>query len=33
MSASLLDHFATLEDPRVERNQRHLLLDGALLSA
>jgi len=27
MSASLLQHFAALEDPRVERNQRHALLD------
>ncbi len=32
MPASLLDHFATLEDPRVERNQRHALLDILLLT-
>ncbi len=32
MSASLLDHFATLQDPRVERNQRHALLDIVLLT-
>jgi predicted transposase YbfD/YdcC len=32
MSASLLDHFASLEDPRVERNQRHALLDIVLLT-
>jgi hypothetical protein len=29
---SLLDHFASLEDPRVERNQRHALLDRVLLT-
>jgi hypothetical protein len=28
----LLEHFATLEDPRVERNQRHALLDIVLLT-
>ena len=32
MSTSLLDHFASLEDPRVERNQRHALLDIVLLT-
>ena len=32
MSASLLDHFASLEDPRVESNQRHALLDIVLLT-
>ena len=32
MSVSLLDHFASLEDPRVERNQRHALLDIVLLT-
>jgi len=32
MPASLLDDFATLEDPRVERNQRHALLDILLLT-
>jgi predicted transposase YbfD/YdcC len=32
MSASFLDHFGTLEDPRVERNQRHALLDIVLLT-
>ena len=32
MSASLLEHFAALEDPRVERNQRHALLDIVLLT-
>jgi hypothetical protein len=32
MSARLLDHFAALEDPRVERNQRHALLDIVLLT-
>jgi predicted transposase YbfD/YdcC len=31
MSASLLDHFATLEDPRIERNKRHALLDILVL--
>ena len=32
MSTSLLDHFASLEDPRVERNQLHALLDIVLLT-
>jgi hypothetical protein len=32
MSASLLDHFASLEDPRVERNQRHALFNIVLLT-
>lgn len=32
MSTSLLVHFASLEDPRVERNQRHALLDIVLLT-
>ncbi len=31
MSASFLEHFAPLQDPRVERNQRHALLDIVLL--
>lgn len=31
MSASLLEHFTSLEDPRVERNRRHALLDIVLL--
>ncbi len=26
-TAALLEHFATLEDPRVERSKEHLLLD------
>jgi predicted transposase YbfD/YdcC len=32
MSASLLDHFAPLEDPRIERNKRHALLDILVLA-
>jgi hypothetical protein len=32
MSSSFLEHFASLEDPRVERNQRHALLDIVLLT-
>ena len=31
MSASLLEHVFSLEDPRGERNQRHALLDIVLL--
>jgi len=31
MSASLLEHFAMLEDPRIERNKRHALLDILVL--
>lgn len=31
MSASLLDHFSVLEDPRIERNKRHALLDILVL--
>lgn len=32
MSASFIYHFATLEDPRVERNQRHNFMDIILLT-
>ena len=32
MSANLLEHFSSLQDPRVERNQRHALLDIVLLA-
>ena len=32
MSAGLLAHFALLEDPRIERNKRHALLDIVLLT-
>ena len=32
MSASILEHFASLEDPRAERNKRHALLDIVLLT-
>lgn len=32
MSACLLDHFAGSQDPRVERNRRHALLDIVLLT-
>ncbi len=32
MSASLLEYFSSLPDPRVERNQRHALLDLVLLA-
>jgi len=32
MSASLLEHFASLQDPRIERNKRHQLLDIIVLS-
>lgn len=32
MSVSLLEHFSSLQDPRVERNQRHALLDIVLLA-
>lgn len=31
MSASLLEYFSTLEDPRIERNKRHALLDILVL--
>lgn len=31
MPGSFVEHFAPLEDPRVERNQRHALLDIVLL--
>ena len=31
MSASLLEHFAVLEDPRMEPNKRHALLDILVL--
>ena len=31
MSTSLLDHFASLEDPRIERNKRHALTDILVL--
>ncbi|MBK1723822.1 transposase family protein [Thiocystis violacea] len=31
MSASFLEHFAPLQDPRVERNKLHALLDIVLL--
>ena len=31
MSASLLDHFASLDDPRIERHKRHELLDILVL--
>ena len=31
MSASLIDHFSSLEDPRIERNKRHALLDILVL--
>lgn len=31
LSANLLEHFSSLEDPRVARNQRHALLDIVLL--
>jgi hypothetical protein len=32
MTASFLDHFVTLEDPRVECNQRHVQLDIVFLA-
>jgi predicted transposase YbfD/YdcC len=32
MATSLLEHFATLDDPRIERNKRHQLLDIIVLS-
>lgn len=32
MSASILEHFASLEDPRIERNKRHALADIVLLT-
>jgi predicted transposase YbfD/YdcC len=32
VSANLLEHFSSLQDPRVERNQRHALLDIVLLT-
>ena len=31
MSTSLIDHFSSLEDPRIERNKRHALLDILVL--
>ena len=31
MSARLIDHFSSLEDPRIERNKRHALLDILVL--
>jgi predicted transposase YbfD/YdcC len=32
MSASILEHFTSLEDPRIERRQRHALADLVLLT-
>lgn len=32
MSASLVDHFSSLQDPRIERNKRHQLIDIIVLS-
>ncbi len=32
MSASLIEHFSSLEDPRIERNKRHMLIDIIMLS-
>jgi len=31
MAASLQEHFSSLEDPRIERNKRHLLMDIVIL--
>ncbi len=31
MSTSLLDHFGTLVDPRIDHNKRHALLDILVL--
>lgn len=31
MSACLIDHFSSLEDPRIERNKRHALIDILVL--
>lgn len=31
MSVSLVEHFASLEDPRIERNKLHMLVDIVLL--
>ena len=31
MSTSLIAHFSSLEDPRIERNKRHALLDILVL--
>ena len=32
MGASILEHFATLEDPRIERGKEHQLLDIVVLA-
>jgi hypothetical protein len=32
MSAGILEHFASLEDPRIERNKLHELVDIVLLT-
>ncbi|AFL75464.1 hypothetical protein Thivi_3607 [Thiocystis violascens DSM 198] len=32
MSASILEHFTSLEDPRIERHKRHALADLVLLT-
>ena len=32
MSASILEHFAPLEDPRIDRNKLHQLADIVLLT-
>ncbi|MDD5033251.1 MAG: ISAs1 family transposase, partial [Methylococcaceae bacterium] len=32
MAASFIDHFATLKDPRIERNKRHALIDILVLT-
>ena len=32
MSASILDHFSLLQDPRIERNKLHALADIMLLT-
>lgn len=32
MSASILEHFTSLEDPRIERRKRHALVDLVLLT-
>ena len=32
MSASLIEHFASLEDPHIERNKSHALIDIVVLT-
>ena len=33
MTTNLIDHFASLEDPRIDRNKFHALMDIIVLTA